>query len=80
MLELLSNPSVKRAVVGGITAALIALNKKLGLQMDLGDIGALVTLAIAFIGQSAMKEVAAAKVEAAATIKTPSDAAKVLGQ
>ncbi len=76
--DILTNPSIKRSVVGGITAAIIALNKKLGLQLELGDITALVTLAVAFIGQSAIKEVKLAGVEAAAKVDSVKAAVDVL--
>lgn len=78
MTELLSNPSLKRAAVGAITAATIALNKKLGLGLELGDVAALVALAVAFLGQSAMKEVAVAKVDAAAKVTDAKSALDVL--
>ncbi len=78
MIDLLSNPSIKRAAVGGITAAIISLNHKLGLNLDLGDITALTTLAIAFLGQSALKEVKLAGVDAAAKVDTVRSAVDVI--
>ena len=75
---LLSNPSLKRAVVGAITAGAIMFNKKLGLQMELGDIAALVSLAIAFMGQSALKEVKLAGVEAAAKVDSVKSAVDIM--
>lgn len=78
--SLLGNPSLKRAAVGGITAGIIALNKKLGLELDTESIMALVGLAIAFIGQSAMKEVKLAGAKAGEAIKTDEDAAKELAK
>lgn len=68
MTELLSNPSLKRAVVAGLTAALIALNKKLGLEMGTESLAMLTGLAIAFISQSAAKEVKMAGIEAAGKV------------
>ena len=68
MNDLLSNPSLKRAVVAGLTAALIALNKKLGLDMGTESLAMLTGLAIAFIGQSAAKEVKMAGIDAAAKV------------
>lgn len=78
--ELLANPSLKRAVVGGITAALIAGNKKMGLGMELGDIAALVTLAVAFIGQSAMVSIKKAGMDAAAKVTTVEEAEAILNE
>lgn len=78
LAELLANTALKRAVVGGLTAAIIAGNKKLGLGLELGDIAALVTLAVAFIGQSAMKEVKMAGVEAAAKVDSAKSALDVI--
>ena len=59
---------------------LIALNKKLGLELDTTAQALISGMVVAYIGQSAAKEVAMAKVDASAAVKTMSDAAKVLGQ
>jgi len=69
--NVLANGRLNRALVGGITAALIALNRKLGLGLELEDIAALVSLAVAYIGQSAMKEVKMAGVQLAGVQPTP---------
>lgn len=78
MNELLSNPSLKRAAVGAITAALIALNKKLGLGMEVSDVIAITSLAVAFLAQSAAKEVKLAGVEAAAKVDSAKAAVDVI--
>ncbi len=75
-----NNPSLKRLVImlGGV--AVVAVNKKLGL--DLGDleIGSIATMVVAYLGQSAMKEVQLAKVDAAAAVSTKSQAAAELAK
>lgn len=82
MLEdlLANNPSLKRLliVLGG--SALVAFDKKLGLNLSDLAIGSITTMVTGFLAQSAYKEVQMAKVDAAAAVKTPTDAAKVLGQ
>ncbi len=80
LAELLTNPSLKRYAVGTGTAALIALNKKLGLGMDSTEIIALVSLAIAFIGQSAAKEVIQSGQDAAAKVTTTSEAVTIINE
>ncbi len=70
MMELLANPSLKRAMVGALAAGLIALNKKFGLDLDMGDVGAIAAIAVAFMTQSAMKEVKLAGINAAAKVET----------
>jgi hypothetical protein len=80
MVELLTNPSLKRAAVGALAAALIALNRKLGLQLETADVAAIVALAVAFIGQSAAKEVKLAGLEAAKKVDSPEAARAVLEQ
>lgn len=72
-----NNPIVKRLLVAILTGAVIALNKKLGLGLEAVDIGALVSLAVVYIGQSGLKAAAEAKAKgqtAADAIKTLSDA------
>lgn len=75
-----NNPSLKRLVImlGGV--AVVAVNKKLGL--DLGDleIGSIATMVVAYLGQSAMKEVSLAKVDAAAAVATKNQAAAELAK
>lgn len=78
MTELFANPSLKRAVVGALAAAIVALNKKLGLGLEVTDIIAITTLAVAFLTQSAMKEVKMAGVEAAAKVDSVKAAVDVL--
>lgn len=74
------NGSVKRLGAFVVTAGVVALNKKLGLDLDTGTIGALVALALGFITQSMVKEKADATGKAAAeAVTSVSDAAAVLG-
>jgi len=80
MLELLANPSLKRFIVTIATAAVVALNKKLGLSLEVADVASIVALAVAFLGQSALKEVKLAGVDAAAKVATVNDAAKELSK
>ena len=49
----LSNPTVRRLAVTGLTAAIVAGNKKFNLGLDTMDIGGLVTLALGYLLQSA---------------------------
>lgn len=75
-----NNPSLKRLVImlGGV--AVVAVNKKLGL--DLGDleIGSIATMVVAYLGQSALKEVQLAKVDAAAAVNSKQSAAAELAK
>lgn len=80
IIDLLSNPSLKRLIVTICGAALVALNKRLGLDLSTVDIASITTLAIAFLTQSAIKEVKLAGVEAAARITTPAEAAAELSK
>ncbi len=81
-MEFLSNlldlNSLKRAGVGALTAAIIALNKKLGLQLDATDVISLTGLAVAYITQSAVKEVKLAGIDAAAKVDSVQAAVDVL--
>jgi hypothetical protein len=83
--NILTNPTVRRVAVGGIAAALVALNKKLGLGLDGVDIAGLVSLALGYILQSGLNSKAqiladaqAAAAAASAEVKTPDDAVAVL--
>ena len=83
--DILTNPTVRRVAVGGLAAAIVALNKKLGLGLETVDIAGLVSLALGYIIQSGLNSKAqiiadaqAAGAEAAATIKTPEDAVAIL--
>ncbi len=77
-MDLLANPSLKRAAVGALTAGVIVGNKRLGLGLETADIAALVALAIAFLTQSAIKEVKLAGQEAAERVDSAKAAAEVL--
>jgi hypothetical protein len=81
----LSNPTVRRLAVTGASAAVVALNHKLGLGLDTTEIGGLVALAIGYLLQSAatdkariVSEANAAAAAASAKVVTVDDAAKVL--
>ena len=78
IVEMLSNPSLKRLLVTLGGAALVALNKKLGLDLSTVDIGSITALVVAFLTQSAAKEIKLAGIEAASKVTTPTQAASVL--
>lgn len=68
------NPTLKRLAVGVMTGAVVALNKKLGLDLETSDILALVGLAVSMITGSNWKEAKLAGAEAAKAIATTADA------
>ncbi len=68
MMELLSNPSLKRFLFTIAGAAVVAMNKKLGLGLDPVDIAGIVSMVVAFVGQSAWKEARLAGMDAAAKV------------
>lgn len=72
--SLLANATLRRVAVGGITAAIVGLNKKLGLGLETSDTAELVGLAIAYILASNAKEAHIAGKEAAAKVTTLQDA------
>jgi hypothetical protein len=74
MNEVLNNASLKRFILSLATLATIALNKKMGLQLDPVDIAALASFALGYVIQSATKEVKMAGVDAAAKVVTKADA------
>jgi hypothetical protein len=83
----LSNPTVRRLAVSGATALVIALNKRLGLNLDVSEVGGLVALVLGYLAQSAavdrariISEANAAATAAAGKVTTPADAAAVLSQ
>lgn len=75
-----NNPGLKRLVVmlGGV--AVVAVNKKLGLNLGDLEVGSIATMVVAYLGQSALKEVQLAKVDAAAAVVTKSQAAAELAK
>ena len=75
-----NNPGLKRLVVmlGGV--AVVAVNKKLGLNLGDLEVGSIATMVVAYLGQSALKEVKLAKVDAAAAVVTKSQAAAELAK
>jgi len=78
MTELLGNASLKRFVLALATLATIALNKKLGLQLDPVEVAALASFALGFVIQSATKEVKLAGQDAAAKVDTVKAAVEVM--
>lgn len=80
MMEILGNASLKRLLFTLAGAAVVALNKKLGLGLETVDIAGIVSMVVAFVGQSAWKEAKMAGVDAAAKVVTVTDAAKELAK
>lgn len=74
----LASPAVKRLAVTLIGAATIALNNKLGLNLDSAEIASLAALILGFVIQSAAKEVKIAGQEAAAKVSDTKAAVDVL--
>lgn len=73
--EFLGGSTFRRFVVFAVGAVAVLLNKKLGLELGMEEQAALVTLVIAYLGQSAYKEAAKAKaMVSAADIKSVEDA------
>jgi hypothetical protein len=68
MPELLANPSFKRIVFAVVGFAVVALNKRLGLNLDSTEVVSLLTLVLGFVAASNAKEVAIAKSDAAAKV------------
>lgn len=77
---LTNNPSLKRLLIVLAGSALVAFDKKLGLNLSDFAIGSITTMVTGFLAQSAYKEVQMAKVEAAAAVTTKSAAAAELAK
>lgn len=75
-----NNPSLKRLMFTLAGAAVVALNKKLGLDLDSMSIASISAMVVAYLGQSALKEVQLAKVDAAAAVSTKPQAAAELAK
>lgn len=79
-LEILSNPSVRRFVVTLITMGTVALNKKLGLDLDPNHLFDLCIVGLGYVGQSAAREAvvahADAKVAASDNLRAVAEAGK----
>lgn len=75
-----NNPSLKRLFFTLAGAAIVALNKKLGLDLDSMSIASISAMVVAYLGQSALKEVQLAKVDAAAAVSTKPQAAAELAK
>jgi hypothetical protein len=73
VLEFLANPSVRRMAVFLIGLGVVALNKRLGLNLDANEIWDIVLLSIAMFTQSAVREGMVANADAK---KALADAAK----
>lgn len=65
MTEFFASGSFRRAIVSIFTGAAIVLHKKLGIEMDQTDIGALAGVVIAYLVQSSSKEKKLAEIDAA---------------
>lgn len=85
LTSLLSSPSLRRAAAAAVTMGVLALNKRAGLNLDVGEIAGIVTTAVAYLAQSAamdkqrvIAEANAAGAAAAEKVKTVHDAAAVL--
>ena len=61
----LTNPTLRRAVIFLASAAVVALNKKLGLDLDPTAIGSLAVMVVGYLGASNFKEASIAHAEAA---------------
>ena len=80
-MDFFTSPTFRRLVVTLATAALVALNRRLGLGMEAADVAALAGLAAAYVAQSAAKSIAEAKAAgelAASRVETKADAVAVL--
>lgn len=86
LVDFLTSPTVRRILVALSTGAVVALNKRLGLELDATEVGSLVTLAVAYLAQSVVMDrariLAQAEADgaaAAAAVQTVEDAKKALG-
>ena len=61
----LTNPTRRRAVIFLASAAVVALNKKLGLDLDPTAIGSLAVMVVGYLAGSNFKEASLAHAEAA---------------
>lgn len=76
---LAENPVLKRLLLAALSTAVVALNKKLGLNLGEAEIAAIAAIIMSALWGSNLKEAAIKKAEAAAAaVKTPEDAAAVL--
>lgn len=83
---LVTSPTVRRLLALALGAIVVALNKRLGLQLDTAEVAGLVALILGYLAQSAavdrariLGEAQTAADTAAAGVGTLSDAARVLG-
>jgi len=65
MFAFLASGTFRRIIVYVVGIGIVALNRKLGLDLDAVEIGAIISATIAQIVQSSMKETAVAKAEMA---------------
>lgn len=72
------NDTIRRAIAAAIAAGIIALNNKLGLNMGPAEISAIVGLALAYIGQSALKSIKSLSV-VPAVVETAEQADQAMG-
>jgi len=64
MLDVLTNPSVRRFVVFLLTFLTALLHRKVGLDLDPNDLLAVITVGLGYIGQSAVREAVVAHADA----------------
>lgn len=64
VLTFLANPSVRRFLVSMLAIGIAALNKRLGLNLEAGELFDVVLVALGYVGQSAAKEAMVAHADA----------------
>jgi hypothetical protein len=79
-MEQLISAGLKRLVVLGVGVAAVALNKKVGLELDGAAQATIATMVTAYLLQSGAKEAYVKGKEASAAVVTDADAAKVLSK
>jgi len=72
--------SAKRLAAFVVGVAVLALNRKLGLDLDTAAQATLATFIMGYIGQSAWKEVKVGGVDSAEALKTDSAAASTIAK
>lgn len=78
----IENPSNRRFIAFAVGVFVVAMNKKLGLNLDVADQATLVAFITGYIAQSTVKELKQAALDgqaAAAAVTTPAEALKVMG-
>lgn len=78
-MDSLKAATIKRLIAFVVGVAAVALNKKLGLDLDVESQAMLVTLILGYIGQSSLKEAKVESAKAAAGVTDTKTALTVLG-